>query len=270
MAKIRLGCQTYTWQMSYEKYRGRLDHIIGVMAKAGFSGVEPEVCMLGKYDDPSLLAAELKKNNVELGALCYVADWRQPKETAEEKGEADKAMAFIKHFPGTMLALCQMPGKGRSNLKERQANVIACVNEVSRRAQGQGIACAFHPNSPPGSVFRTAEDYEVLMDGLDQSVVGFAPDVGHIANGGMDATAIMKKYRSVIRHVHFKDISRDGKWIEMGRGIIDFPGIVSHLRETGYDGWIMVEDESAKAESDPDAVTLENGTYVREKLLPLT
>ena len=30
----------------------------------------------------------------------------------------------------------------------------------------------------------------------------------------------------------------------------------------GYDGWIMVEEDSDKAKVDPDAVTLANGKYV--------
>ena len=55
----------------------------------------------------------------------------------------------------------------------------------------------------------------------------------------------------------------------MGAGVIDFPRIVTMLRDGGYDGWIMVEEESPQAEGDPDAATLQNGEYLRQTLLPL-
>lgn len=270
MSQIRIGCQTYTWQMSLEKYRGQIGHILDVVSRAGFEGLEPEVCMLGPYEkDPGRLAEELDERNVALAALTLVLDWANPEETEDEKEQAERAMDYLRHFPGTLLLLCQMPGQDRSNLRERQANAIACVNALARRAVERGIASAFHPNSPPGSVFRTEQDYEMLLNGLDPEVVGFAPDVGHIVNGGMDAIRVCQTYRPLIRHVHFKDISQGGEWTAMGAGIIDFPGLVSVLQRTGYEDWIMVEEESVEAESDPDSVTLQNGEYVRETLLPL-
>lgn len=270
MSRIRIGCQTYTWQMSGEKYRGQMWHILDVVSRAGFKGLEPEVFMLGAYEqDPSLLANELEKHNIALAALCLVLDWLNPRETEEEKVKAEQPMDYLKHFPDAMLVLCQMPGRDRSNLHERQKNAIACINAVARRAMERGITSAFHPNSPPGSVFRTEEDYEILLDGLDADAVGFAPDAGHIANGGMDVVEVFKTYRPLIKHVHFKDISQTGEWTAMGAGVIDFPRLVSMLNETGFDGWIMVEEESAKGQLDPDSVTLANGKYVQDKLLPL-
>ena len=259
---IKMGCQTYTWQMSYEKYSNQLDHILDVVKSAGFAGIEPEICMLGPYADrPAELVQSLGRRGLELGALCLVCDWRESTETAQERRQADLAFEYLKRFPGTLLALCQMPGQDRSDLAQRQRNCIACCNTIGRRAADAGIPTAFHPNSPAGSVFRVEEDYRVLLDGLDVQVVGFAPDAGHIAKGGMDAPEIFRRYRSAIRHVHFKDMAADGKWVEMGQGTIDFPAIMADLRANDYAGWIMVEDESPRAEISPDAVTLDNGKY---------
>jgi inosose dehydratase len=262
---ILYGCQTYTWQMSYEKYASCLDHIIEVVVRAGFAGLEPEVCMLGKYNsNPAKLSILLEQKNLKLGALCLVCDWLSPEETPEEKAEADRIIKMLSsYFPETVLALCQMPQTDRSNLAERQTNCLSCCNSIGKRAGSAGIKTVFHPNSPPGSVFRTAEDYTMLLDGLNTDVVKFAPDAGHIAKGGMDPVTIIKKYASVIGHVHFKDMDNNGVWTEMGKGSIDFSGIVKVLEEAGYNGWIMVEDESPQAELEPDAVTLANGEYLR-------
>ncbi len=268
MGGFKFGCQTYTWQMSFERYVGKIPHILDVLKQAGYAGVEPETCMLGSYyDDPGMLAEELGSHDLALAALTLALPWAHERETDEERAEAAKAVRYLKHFPGTPLVLCQLPGPDRSDLQHRQKNAIACINAVAARAAGEGIACAFHPNSPEGSVFRVRDDYEKLMDHIKPEFLGFAPDAGHIAKGGMDVLEVFKAYRQHIRHVHFKDIGSNGKWATMGDGVIDFPTVVKFLRETDYNGWIIVEEESRRAESHPDEVTIANGKYVEEKLI---
>lgn len=270
MSQIRFGCQFYTWQMSGERYIGKILHILAVVSGSSFAGIEPETLMLGSYyKEPNTLKDVLEQYSLELGAITLVLDWAGPVETEAERREAEYLFDYLKPFPSTHLVLCQMPGADRSDLRKRQENAIACVNAVAARAADRGIVSSFHPNSPPGSIFRVEEDYRILLDGLDSKIVGFAPDSGHIAAGGIDAIRTFTTYRSAVKHVHFKDIAASGQWAAMGDGIIDFPRIVTMLRDTGYEGWIMIEEESKAAESDPDAATLQNGDYLRELLLPL-
>jgi inosose dehydratase len=267
---MRFGCQFYTWQMSGQRYVGQLPHLTQVIAGAGFAGIEPETGMLGAYyADPAALKDVLAQRGLALGALTLVPDWLGPVETELERAEAERVFNYLRAFPGTRLILVQMPGRDRSNLRQRQQNALACINAVAARAAERGIACSYHPNSPPGSVFRTLEDYQILLDGLDSRVISFAPDTGHVAKGGIDVLELFETYRSLIQHVHFKDMTAAGEWTAMGAGVIDFPRIVTRLRDTGYGGWIMVEEESAEAETDPDAATAQNGVYLRQALLPL-
>jgi inosose dehydratase len=270
MSPIKFGCQFYTWQMSGERYVGKLPHILKVVDAAGFAGIEPETLMLGDYyQGPEALMGVLAQHGLQLGAIAFVCDWAGEVESQAEREEAAHVISYIQAFPSAHLVLCQMPGKDRTNLRLRQKNLIGCVNSVARRATDQGIACSFHPNSPAGSIFRTDEDYRILLDGLDSRIVGFAPDTGHIVKGGIDVIELFIEFAPLIKHVHFKDITASGEWTAMGAGVIDFPQIVTMLRDGGYNGWIMVEEESPQAEVDPDAATLQNGEYLRHTLLPL-
>jgi inosose dehydratase len=269
-ARIRYGCQTYTWQMSFDRYAGQVEHIVDVIKASGMRGMEPEQCMLGAFaEQPARLREVLAERGVKLVAFCLVGDWRGAAETASERANADATISMLAgHFPDCLLALCQMPGADRDQLTQRQNNALACINAIAKRASGAGIVAAFHPNSPAGSVFRTADDYELLLAGLDSRYLGFIPDAGHIAKGGMDPVRVISEAIGLVRHVHFKDMDAQGAWVEMGRGIIDFPGIVQVLTAANYRGWIMVEDESALAEHDPDAATMANGRYVTSILAP--
>ena len=144
-------------------------------------------------------------------------------------------------------------------MAERRKCLISCMASVAAKAAEAGIVCCFHPNSAKNSLFRTEEDYEAMFELIQPTAIGWAPDVGHIENGGMSAIEQMKAHRDLIRHVHFKDRIAQNEWAVMGEGKIDYPAIIKYLAETGYLGWIMVEDESPRAETDSDGVVAEDG-----------
>lgn len=269
MKNIRIACETYTWQMPGESYKGKLDHIMGVANSAGFKGIEPETSFFGDLSDPFKMKDTLEKHNLELTALCHVEDWLNPKETDEEKENADTWMNFLSHFPESIYLLVQMPGADRKNLKERQQNLLTCVNSIAQRAADEGIVCSYHPNSPEGSIYRTYEDYKILLNGLKSDWIGYTPDVGHIAKVDMDPLSIIKEYRSLINFIHYKDMFADKTWAPTGQGIIDFIEITHYLIDTAFKGWIVMEDECDRAITDPDGLTLDDGIYINQHIKPL-
>lgn len=269
MSNIKIGCETYTWQMPGEQYKGQLEHILSISRQASFQGIEPETSFLQHLSDPKLMQAALTSSQQELPVLCLVEDWLHPTETEAEKANADRWIDFLQHFPDTLFLLVQMPGKDRSHLQERQQNLLSCVNAIAKRAQDAGIECSYHPNSPSGSIYRTEEDYKVLLNGLDSRYIQYTPDIGHIAKGGMDPLLIIQEYRELVNCVHYKDMYTDGRWAALGVGDIDILGITKELKNTGFEGWIIVEDECDEAITDPDRVTLNAGRYVEQVIRPL-
>ena len=269
MKKINLACETYTWQMPGEQYKGRLEHIMEVASRAGYLGIEPDSSFLHHLSDPALMKDALQKYQLQLAVFCYVEDWLHPSETTNERTRADAWLKFMEHFPDTLFLMVQMPGKDRENLAERQRNMLSCVNAIAQRASDKGIKCSYHPNSPAGSVFRTEEDYKILLNGLNRKNIGYTPDLGHIARGGMDPLSIVKQYRELVNCIHYKDMYADGRWAKMGDGVIDFVGTTNYLKQTNFEGWIVVEDECDKAITDPDSVAMEDGLYNKKVIEPL-
>ncbi|MCE7061659.1 sugar phosphate isomerase/epimerase [Dyadobacter sp. CY343] len=266
---FRFGSEVYTWFMSGsgKTHEGRLGHMIEVIAKAGFSGIQPIFTWMGELIDPDLLEAKLKEQGIELAALALALEWNSTEETEHEREVADHAIRVLQRFPGAILNTVQIP-TGRHNLAERQASLVNIVNTVSRRAADKGVPCSFHPNSPHTSIIRTEEDYKTVLESLDISVTGWTPDVGHIINGGMDPLAKMKEYQSLINHVHYKDWDGAPEFALMGNGKVDLSGVTQWLKDINYKGWIICEDEGAEALEDPDYVTLHDGRWIQETLVP--
>lgn len=267
--RIRFGAEVYTWFMkeSGRAHNNQLDHMIQVAARAGFEGIEPMHFWMGDLQNPDRLSECLQNNGIKLAAISLVLEWNHEGETDEERRQADTVINILTRFPGASLGLVQMP-TSRDDLVDRRKRLLGNLHAVARRAVERGITCSFHPNSPHTSIARTAEDYEVLLGGIDRQLLGWTPDVGHIANGGMNPLKTMQRYAELINHVHFKDWDGAPEFCLMGKGKIDFVEITRWLKDQEYRGWIICEDEGPEAVDDPDGVTLQDGEWVRSQLLP--
>lgn len=266
---FRFGSEVYTWFMSGngQTHQGRLGHMIEIIAQAGFTGIQPIFTWMGDLVDPERLAAKLKEQGIELAALALAQEWNGAEESENERIVADNAISLLTHFPGAVLNTVQIP-TGRHNLEERRKSLVNIVNTVSARAKEKGIECSFHPNSPHSSIIRTEEDYKIVLESLDTRVTGWTPDVGHIINGDMDPLSKMKEYQSLINHVHYKDWDGAPEFALMGKGKVDLVSITQWLKDINYGGWIVCEDEGAEALEDPDFVTLHDGRWITNELIP--
>ncbi|MBO0952800.1 sugar phosphate isomerase/epimerase family protein [Fibrella forsythiae] len=266
---FRFGAEAYTWFMNNngQTHANRQGHMIDITAQAGFAGIEPIFNWMGDLPDAGSLGQKLAEKGVELAAIALALDWNGTEESEHERREADRAIDLLTHFPGAILCTVQKP-TGRHDIEQRRRNLVNIVNRVSRRAFDRGVPCSFHPNSPHSSITRTEEDYRVILESLDTSVTGWTPDVGHLINGGMDPLTKMKEYASMINLVHFKDWNGEPEFALLGNGKVDFVGITRWLIERQYSGWIICEDEGPEAMNDPDGVTLHDGRWVYETLLP--
>ncbi|QQE77980.1 sugar phosphate isomerase/epimerase [Alicyclobacillus sp. SO9] len=267
---IKFGCHSSTWVLDYDKEMDYVHHIVDVVRDSGFQGIDVQVALLGKYKHhPERLKEMLKSKGVELAALTVPFTWANRTESAEEIKRADYYIDFLKHFPGAVMNVPSRVGPNRDNLLQRQKDIVNCANALGKRAYENGVVASFHPASPATSYFRTEDDYKVLFSQLDTRFIGYTPDAGHITAGGMNALDVVRQNLPIIKHVHFKDCSSDYVWRKMGTGAVDFPGIVQLLTDNGYDGWIMVEEETPETAQDPDRVIHAVHDYVETNLYPI-
>ena len=79
---------------------------------------------------------------------------------------------------------------------------------------------------------------------MPRTRIGFCPDTAHLAAGGGDPAALIRRYPDRIRHVHLKDLRLDPvDSCRLGRA----PRLrrrAAAVRETGYDSWLIVELDS--------------------------
>lgn len=116
---------------------------------------------------------------------------------------------------------------------------------VEEKIKSYDFKLAIHNHGPDNPLFPNAADIWDHIKDLD-SRIGICIDIGHTTRDGQDPSVDILKYKSRIYDVHIKDVdkaSKEGKTIEMGRGIIDIPKVVATLRKIKYSGSCSLEFE---------------------------
>jgi inosose dehydratase len=116
---------------------------------------------------------------------------------------------------------------------------------VEEKIRKYDFKLAIHNHGPDNPLYPNATDIWNHIKDLD-SRIGICIDIGHTTRDGQDPSADITKYKSRIYDVHIKDVdkaAKEGKTIEMGRGIIDIPKVIETLRKIKYTGSCSLEFE---------------------------
>jgi sugar phosphate isomerase/epimerase len=116
------------------------------------------------------------------------------------------------------------------------------LSDIGANAAERGIALSLHHHFDQ-PVMHPA-DFEVFFGAVDPGNVRLTIDTAHLAKSGIgDIPAFIRQFAGVIDNVHFKDYE-NGQWRLIGTGLLDLDGILTALRESQYDGWLCVDEES--------------------------
>ena len=241
------------------------------LAATGYTGTE--LGPLGYLPpDPGRLREALDEHGLVLvGAFCPVT-LHDPARLAAGVAEADQVIALLAAAGATVLVLAEagdaerkavagrVPADGSAGFDERGWTAFsAAVETIARRAADRGLTTAFHPHA--ATYIETPLEVNELLKRTDPSLVGLCLDTGHAVYGGGDPAAMARTHAARIRHVHLKDVRRDvlrrvvaGEldfsgaveaevFAPLGAGDADIGGTLRALRASGYEGWLVVEQD---------------------------
>ncbi len=134
---------------------------------------------------------------------------------------------------------------------------------VEQKVKDTDIRLAIHNHGPGDDLYSSADDVWAQIKNRDERI-GFCLDIGHVVRIGEDPIEKIEKYGSRLYDMHFKDVDiaeEKGTSQEMGRGIIDIPGVVRALQKVKYNGIMSLEFE--KDGDDPLPGIAESVGYAR-------
>ncbi|MEO6836901.1 MAG: sugar phosphate isomerase/epimerase family protein [Ginsengibacter sp.] len=146
------------------------------------------------------------------------------------KDEVDQAFEYAKNVGVSIIV-----GVPEHNL----------IDYVEQKVKSYQIKLAIHNHGPEDKLYPSPEIAFNLIKNKN-AMMGLCLDIGHAQRAGVDPAKAVLKYSKRIFDLHIKDVTKaeqDGEAIEVGRGIINFPGFVKSLRKIRYPGHCSIEFE---------------------------
>ena len=134
---------------------------------------------------------------------------------------------------------------------------------TEKKVKEYDFKLAIHNHGPDNPLYPNATDIWNHIKDMD-SRMGICIDIGHTTRDGQDPSVDIVRYSKRIFDIHIKDedkAAKEGKTVEMGRGIIDIPKFVKTLRKIKYSGKCSLEFE--KDMNDPLAGIAESIGYFK-------
>ncbi|MBS1858407.1 MAG: TIM barrel protein [Acidobacteria bacterium] len=301
MPQFRVGNAPCSWgSLEFEGTKGEsigYAQMLDELAATGYTGTE-----LGDWGymptEPARLGEELARRGlVMLGAFVPVAMKHREAHAAGIANAVKTArlLAAVARDPKPFLVLADengtVPGRtlnaGRvtpaMGLSGSEWRVFAeGANAVGRAVAAEtGLATVLHHHC--AGYVETPEEIARFLDLTDPGAINLVFDTGHYAygSGGADVIAGLDRFRERIRYVHFKDCEpevarrareqgwdyfealRHGVFCELGKGCVDFPAVLRRLRDTGYSGYTLVEQDVLPGMGAPKESARRNREYLR-------
>ncbi len=286
--KTRLAIAPCSWGIEdpNDKDNPLWETVLNEAGKSGFYGIE-----LGPYGylptEPAFLTKELGDKNLELTAgtiydnltgtsalkrllnstknICSLIS----KATCEAEGRYIVIIDAVKELRNNTA--------GRPELAERLPAdewkiMMNNIVEISKLAWNEyGIRPVIHPHA--GGFLEFKDETEQFLNDISPDIAGLCLDTGHLYYAGGDPSGSLREYASRLDYMHFKDINKDvydraienrmgffdacklGVMCSIGKGCVDYKSVFAALDETGYEGWITIEQERDPKDS---AGTLED------------
>jgi inosose dehydratase len=272
---MKLGYSTITWggvvghpvgvtsiKDLFYMTHGPMDTAITDIAAAGYHGVEMFDGNLADYaDKPDELRGMLNDAGVTLASVYTGANFIYADILPDELHRINRAAELAASFGAERLVVGGGARCAAGTTDEDYLRLGRALDQVTDIAENFGLTASYHPHLT--TIVESPDELERLMP---LTRIGFCPDTAHLAAGGADPAAVIRKYPERIRHVHLKDLRKEPfAFLPLGQGELDFPDIIQAIKESGYDSWLMVELD--EYDGDPRAAAEISRKFL-EELLP--
>lgn len=236
-----IGVQLYTLRNEMAKDpKSTLEKV----ARLGYRQVETIGYEDGKWF--GLTAAQLKEllrdNGLRTASGHSVTGGFFLKKGWEENWK--KTLADFKALGQDFIVVPSMEDEYRKSI-DGFKQIAAALNRAGELSRQQGLMLAYHNHDFEFRSIDGETGFDALLTNTDPRFVGFELDLYWAKKAGFEPLDLFKKYPGRFPLWHVKDMDKTSKrfFTEVGSGIIDFPGIFSHARQSGMKYFFVEQDE---------------------------
>jgi inosose dehydratase len=248
---MRLGYHSITWggvvgdatgvtsvKDLYYRANGSMEQAVRDIAASGYAGTEMFDGNVAAYADrPDELRELLGAAGIELVSVYTGANFIYADALPDELYRIERAAELAATFGAQRLVVGGGARRATGTGPEDYDRLGVALDRVTAIAESNGLSAGYHPHLT--TIVESPDELDQLMS---RTRIGFCPDTAHLAAGGGDPAALIRRYPDRITHVHLKDLRPDPvEFLPLGAGVLNFPDILRAVREAGYDSWLIVE-----------------------------
>lgn len=264
---LKVGCQTFTWEMLGGAWTGTPDHLLAAISAAGYSGIEITDTMIGHYAaKPGEFAKALKDSGLQLVSFAFgsKSGFTVAEAMKDDLATTQRWIDYAAQFPGALVSIGSATVVSEGPRDEKFAVAAEFYNRAGALGKASGVDVAVHPSSHHNTLLFDRADYDRIFALLDPALVGWVPDTGHILRGHEDILDTMRTYQDRIRYLHLKDVDANDRWAMLGKGVLDTQAVIDLVKKAPrFNGWLVLEEESETAAADPAAAVKTNRETMR-------
>ena len=156
------------------------------------------------------------------------------------------------------------PWKGPQKSIDGFKKAAAEFNKAGEICKKNGIRFAYHNHDYSFKIIDGLLPQEVMMNETDSSLVDFEMDIYWVVAAGEDPMQWFKKFPGRFKLCHVKDLKKTAKGqesVQIGRGVIDYPAILSRGIQSGL-SYLIIEQEAFTGTSQMESANA-NAGYMR-------
>ncbi len=240
-ATIRFGYAAITWD-------GNDDQAIDDIASLGFRGIQLRSNIVPKFvDRPAALHEQLARRSLTLVALSSGNLSIDPAVEREQLQRHARHALFLQQVGGLYLQIIDERPRGRAATEGDYTRLGRLLTELGKRTADIGIPLSYHHHM--GSLGEKPNEVRAIIAASDPRYVKFQLDTAHYQQGGGDPAQAVKEYADRLLFLHIKDLASpivgepagSYRFVELGRGKVDFKRVFDALRDVAFSGWAIVE-----------------------------
>ena len=216
-ADLKLGIAGYSF------IKLSVEDAITITRQTGISAIsikDKHIPLSTTKEEALAIIEKFKKNGINIYAAGMI--------TMKTEQDIDRAFDYAKNIGVGMIIA---------------SPDISLLKYLEQKVVESNIKIAIHNGGPedkwyptPKAVFDNIKNYD--------NRIGLCFDTGHAQRAGINPIEAYNQYAEKVLDIHIKDVEAakaDAKEVELGRGIIDIPGLVSSLYKQKYTGRCSIE-----------------------------
>ena len=262
--RMKLGYAAITWG-------GKDDLAIQEVSEVGFKGIQLRASAFDVYGTrPAALRELLAKHRLTFAVMSSGNLKYAPADRGAQMALHLAHAEFVRDAGGQFLQVIDEKPKGRPVGPEDYAQLAQMLTRLGERTAKIGVPLVYHHHM--NSTGEPPEAIAAILEQISAQSAGLLFDTAHYQQGGGDPVAFIRKYGKAIKVVHLKDVrpiqTPPGyQFVELGRGRVDIKGCIAALRDSGFDGWAIIElDRVVDAGGSPKASAEANRDYAIRQL----